>query len=522
MSKLFQAVGTVVLLFGVLVAAAGTVSADRRAAPGDVARFVAGMQPSANSPLTALTSERSWQLHANHFNQAWKALEQRQLNPIAAWQEAYLPKHSDFMLYLFSGPDFLYANAFFPNATTYVFTGLEPVGNVPSVTDLSPGARASSLQALRSSMQTIVNISFFITKKMKEQLRAGSLTGTLPVIYVFMARAGMNVEKVELITLKTDGTIVPASAKKRGADAPGAKITFSGRDRKTKTLYYFQTDLSNGGMKYNGLSKFVESQGTADALIKSASYLMHGGNFTTTRNLILKQSGRILQDDSGIPLRIFDRETWDFRPFGYYLGPIAIFSNQYQRDMQQLFSRQNTTPIEFGFGYKWRKNQSNVLLATRKIMPKSEAVMEPEEETEPEPEMKTEEKSSTDDTEAAMAEPETDTKMEEEASIDVPGEAMTKPAAAAVTTGSVAAPSSTLPMLKSSEDETDTEPSVDVAALSSCRANCASVYEPCRVSADQRMDACFSSNDAEQCQTTWKDEAGQCINKRLECLAKCN
>ncbi len=513
MSNLFKAVQTAIVLCGMLMSAAVSVSADDNAAPGDVARFVAGMEPSANSPLTALTKERSWRLHSNHFNQAWKALEQRQLNPISAFQKTNLSEHNDFMLYLFSGPDFLYANAFYPNASTYIFTGLEPVGKVPSVTNLSASTRAYSLQALRASMQTIVNISFFITKKMNSQLRAGNLTGTLPVLYVFMARAGKTVEKVELITLKTDGTIAPASEKKQRADAPGAKITFSDPDGTTKTLYYFSTDLSNGGMKYNGLSKFVESQGTADTLIKSASYLMHGGNFKTTRELILKQSSRILQDDSGIPLRFYDKETWNFKPFGYYRGPIPIFSGQYQRDMQRLFANAQRTPIKFGFGYKWRPNQSNVLLSTRKVMPKPEAEMKSEDEA----------------TEEAMAKPDED-KVEE-----MTDETMAKPVEEAVEE-SVEEPmekpaedtsdQSSNDTMENSQEKAETDemaqkPEVDVAAISLCRADCGSVYEPCRDTADQRMESCFSSSESGQCQLTWKDEAGQCITERLACMAKC-
>jgi outer membrane biosynthesis protein TonB len=71
-------------------------------------------------------------------------------------------------------------------------------------------------------------------------------------------------------------------------------------------------------------------------------------------------------------------------------------------------------------------------------------------------------------------------------------------------------------------EEPAAETEVDMAAISTCRADCASVYEPCRQTADVRMDACFSSGDAQQCQTTWKDEAGNCISERLECMAKCS
>jgi len=37
---------------------------------------------------------------------------------------------ADTMYYMFSGPDFLYAYTFFPNANTYILAGLEPVGQV--------------------------------------------------------------------------------------------------------------------------------------------------------------------------------------------------------------------------------------------------------------------------------------------------------------------------------------------------------------------------------------------------------
>jgi len=52
------------------------------------------------------------------------------------------------MFYMFGGPDFLYANAFFSNATTYVLSGLEPVGQIPDISKLQ---RGSVVQALRTS-----------------------------------------------------------------------------------------------------------------------------------------------------------------------------------------------------------------------------------------------------------------------------------------------------------------------------------------------------------------------------------
>jgi hypothetical protein len=57
-----------------------------------------------------------------------RQLEQRQLSKIRTWADANLAAPRPTMFYMFSGPDFLYANAFYSKATTYVLSALEPVG----------------------------------------------------------------------------------------------------------------------------------------------------------------------------------------------------------------------------------------------------------------------------------------------------------------------------------------------------------------------------------------------------------
>ncbi len=116
-------------------------------------------------------------------------------------------------------------------------------------------------------------------------------------------------------------------------------------------------------MKRSGFLAFCDKLGPADSFIKSASYLLHGGGFTRVRNFLLERSATILQDDSGIPLAYFDAKKWRLQPFGHYVGPISIFPNSYQARLGQLF--RNATPIDFGLGYRWRKNESNLLLAEK-------------------------------------------------------------------------------------------------------------------------------------------------------------
>ena len=150
---------------GLLLLAMPAPAADS-ASPNDTARFLAGMPPASDSPLAPLTYDRSWQQHAGSFDSAFGRLENHQLARIRAWSAKHLTNSRPTVFYMFSGPDFLYANAFFPNATTYVLAGLEPVGTVPDLTTLRR-AVAPNLYQLHASLSSILSYSFFITKHMK-------------------------------------------------------------------------------------------------------------------------------------------------------------------------------------------------------------------------------------------------------------------------------------------------------------------------------------------------------------------
>ena len=167
--------------------AADAVTAD------DTARFLAGLPPSADSPLTPLTRDPAWQHHARFFDAAFAQLEQRQLSKIRAWSDANLAAPRPTMFYMFSGPDFLYANAFYSKATTYVLSALEAPGSVPDLTKLPRDGVGAALYNVERSLGSILSFSFFITKQMKVDLRAGELNGTLPVLNVFLARSGKTI-----------------------------------------------------------------------------------------------------------------------------------------------------------------------------------------------------------------------------------------------------------------------------------------------------------------------------------------
>ena len=339
------------------------VGAAETGAHNDTARFLAGLPPAPTSRLAAWTSESSWQQHAAGLNAAWGRLEREQLGKIRTWSGDYLGTKRPVLYYMFSGPDFLYADAFFPDALTYVLSGLEPVGPVPQVTE----SNRRSIGRLRNALSSILSLSFFKTISMRSDLGAGAFSGTLPILAVFLARSGKTIEEISLVQLDASGAIVAAGAagSARGV-SNGAKIVFSGPDREPRTLYYFQTDVSNSGPGLGAFLEFCGGLGTGDALVKSASFLMHSDSFSRVRGFLLDRAHAIVQDDSGIPVRFFRAEEWVLVPFGRYLGPISLFSGQYQNGLADLYRRQEPISLEFGIGYRYQKSESNLLMAVRK------------------------------------------------------------------------------------------------------------------------------------------------------------
>src|SRR6185295_16077945 len=124
----------------------------------------------------------------------------------------------------------------------------------------------------------------------------------------------MTVKSVSPISLDDQGAAYFAGENAGSNATRGVRILFAGSDGAEKTLYYFSTDLSNSGVKAAGFLKFCATLAPGNSLIKSASYLLHSGNFTVVRDFILANSATIIQDDSGVPLAYYDARKWRLFP----------------------------------------------------------------------------------------------------------------------------------------------------------------------------------------------------------------
>jgi hypothetical protein len=203
-----------------------------------------------------------------------------------------------------------------------------------------------------------------MTVQMFQDLNSGPLPGTLPILYVFLARSGKTVHEVNLVHLDEQGVMHPGERTRYQAPARGVKIVFSEKDGPQKTLYYFSTNLADAG-GHIPLLQFCKSLGQGDSFLKSASYLLHTQTFSQVRKFILDNSNTILQDDTGVPLSYFDTANRQLRGYGRYVMP--IFPAYNQPKLNEFFQKSRPAPLDFGVGYRWRPNESNLLLAVRNV-----------------------------------------------------------------------------------------------------------------------------------------------------------
>jgi len=330
----------------------------------DTARFLAGL-PVEGTALQNFATVPVWRQHARQLNEAWAQSERRQLMKVRAWAPVALGEaHSAAspMFYFLSGADFLYPHALFPNAGTYVLCSKEPVGAQPDVTRIPPEELDASLAIFRKSLSSLLDFSFFITKDLRTDISQRHIPGVLPVLELILVRNGARIVDVALVRCDRSGAIVSEGKAKGGS--PGVCIRFTRARGREQRLYYFDADISNGGLKSNeGVLRFCERLGHGQSLLKATSYLMHQNGCTRIREWVLDHSRTIVQDPSGIPFRAFDPAKWTLRLWGSNADPTPLFAQYSQPDLRTAAEASPGSQLPFGFGYQYLSENALLILA---------------------------------------------------------------------------------------------------------------------------------------------------------------
>ena len=329
----------------------------------DTARVLGGLAPSGGDFFTDVRNSGAWAAHKGKLDQMWSDFAWRHEQPIRSWAAGSIGdmQSTNALFYPFSGPDFLFAQTFFPRAETVVLCGLEPCEPLPPLSELSAGEIANGLSGLQTALSTVMQFSFFITKDMRNDLVSTRFRGVLPVILTFMARSGHRVDSIDLVAL--DGNGNPGVIAGNGGAAPGALIRCVGPDGRPKRVFYFRQDLSNESLHAGSpLLRFVSSLGSPPAFTKSASYLMHEGGFSVIRDYLLRNSRGLVQDPSGVPYRHLLGAGWNVQLYGNYRGTLDIFSSHHQDDLIAAYRAGKAQPLNFGIGYMYEPDRTCLMV----------------------------------------------------------------------------------------------------------------------------------------------------------------
>lgn len=347
----------------------------------DFARYLAGLEPLPGSKLDSVDNRPEAIAHRQYLDIEWQRKDSVLLKKLRKWAQNEIPDAHNLdrnVFYPFSGPDFLHVQTLYPNSKLLVFFGLEDEGDPTiDIRNVPKERLAPNLKNLQAGLNDALKISFFVTRDMQQQFRATDLKGALPNLLVFLARTGyevIDVDRIKITPNATIDTVAPTEQIKQTIKdniVTGVEIKFrQNENAPLQRLQYFSFDAQDIEIKKHehDLLKYFSSLKPASCYLKSASYLLHYLTYSVVRNKIFEICDIIVQDDTGIGFRYFDKNMWDIKLYGAYTGPINIYRSQFERDLDAAYKKDITIkPVDFDMGYKSRTaNSTNLLVARRK------------------------------------------------------------------------------------------------------------------------------------------------------------
>jgi len=324
-----------------------------------VSLFLAGRKSEA---YKSIQSKDYYINYKNKLEEAWKNGTAKNLINIKKWEKSNRILLNDTipLLYPFSGPDFLYGDAFFPQSKIQILIGLENPGKLPNIAKMDDASISLYLYNLYHSLRYINQAGYFATSQMINDFSDSSLNGIIHLLCFYISKTNNHIGKISSVQIDQFGN----EKEKKNFELDnelinGIKIDYYSIDYKVfKSLYYFPVDISDENMKDQlGFLMFINKFGQKNTFLKSASYLLHDKEFSIFRDLVMQQSKSILQDDSGIPYEVLLNAGFSVQLYGNYSRTIEAFAKKFQPDLKEALSKQKDAPLPFKLGYNSWKNE---------------------------------------------------------------------------------------------------------------------------------------------------------------------
>jgi hypothetical protein len=325
--------------------------------------------------LLELQSDQHWKDHTRDLDALWAKFNHDRRPKLEHFQRSELsgPEFTrSTVFYPFGGPDILTPMIFFPGARTYILVGLEPPGTVPDKNAVSGLDPRKYLSGLRRSIHSLLHRSFFVTDTMDHQLRGQVTDGVLTPLLIELVRTNHKILGHQAVLINADGLMVSREIKNEPPTTRknhGIAIEFQQEGAaESSFLLYFSVNLSNSGFKDNdAFRKFIRYQQPVATFFKAASYLPHSEMFSIIRDFVQEVSSGVIQDDTGIPYRYWDKSKWNVQLYGKYSQPYGSFRYRVQKDLKKAFEENpDVKPLDFFIGYGYGRSPSWLVRASRR------------------------------------------------------------------------------------------------------------------------------------------------------------
>ncbi len=320
---------------------------------GDYTDFLTGKK---NKNFQDIQQKNFYKTYEKTIATNWNSFYLNQLSLIKNWTLQHnitSPTDTTTVFYPFSGPDFPFVNSFFPYAKNYIFIGLENIGQIPDLSKYSDLQLEKYIYEFQNTLSEYFRNGYFSTQNMKKNFRNPDMNGIVHPLTFFITISGYKIIRIQNFLINDFGKpVYYDSLPPLTKHIKALKIVFSDDNNTLHNLYYLQVDLSNANFReHPELITFISNFGKKNVFLKSASYLLHKPKFTYFRDFLMKQAGKILQDDSGFSYEYLKNNKLTIKLYGNYRKTLNIFKKYYQPDLYDDYQKEKPDKLSFRFGY---------------------------------------------------------------------------------------------------------------------------------------------------------------------------
>jgi hypothetical protein len=360
----------------------------------DIAMFLTSQMLPENHEYYSFQNSKWYKDYSTSIEKNFKKLYQNASMPIKEFCSLHCSGNGEEnpVIYPLSGADLHNLLLFYPNSKYYIMIGLETPGFINNPKDLTPNEMKFGFQQIQSTIQQMAKQNYFTSILMKYKFANKAFPGVAPILLFYLSKFGYKIDDLKNVQLSDTGELVEISTTQDPMYS-GLKILFhKDGDKQFRQLVFLKMYISESShLVSTREGKFFQQFPKLNLLLKSSIYLFHMEKFESFNKYFLQKADRVVEDDSGIPIRFMPKDEWDLSVFGtyrkqlkvkYVISEANMFRSEKgnllteqkkftQWDLKELFDK-NAKPLTFRYGYGGYSGVSisNLIITKRKYSSK--------------------------------------------------------------------------------------------------------------------------------------------------------